>query len=163
MTYSRINAERPTQWEIEDAYLRNILTDEEYEYKRENIAMEDESDIEAEFGDNIKATARDGLEEYTGDYSDILDGIVEKGLVYAAREPKTGDIILVRTDDGEVFDLSKGKIKFTVRITQTIETTIEVEADDDYEAQQLAEEMVSDGDVDFDDWDADYDYDVEEE
>lgn len=163
MTYSRIEASRPTLKEIEDAWLNDILTDEEYEYKRENIAMEDESDIEAEFGDNIMATERDGLEEYTGDYSDLLDSIVEKGLVYAARDPKTEDIILVRTDDGKVFDLCKGKIKFTVRITQTIETTIEVEADDDYEAQQLAEEMVSDGDVDFDDWDADYDYDVEEE
>lgn len=160
MTYSRIEASRPTLKEIEDAYMNDILTDEEYERKIDSITMADISDIEAELGDNIKATNKDNGETITGDINDILEAFTPKNVAYFALDENDSFVIVV---NGEAWSLSKNKVKYRVIITQTIRTIIDVEADDEDEAEQLADDMVSNGDVDFDDWDADYEYEVEEE
>ena len=162
MTYNRLDTYRPTLKELQDAWLNNILTDEEHDSKVEAVAEADATDITEELGDELVAYDEYDDEVERGSFGDILEAITEKDLTYAARTDG-GQIVLIRTDDDGVFTLKKAKKTYTVYGNVVTPFSYTVEAYSEDEAREIVEDA-DPCDFDYDNWGTTVDItDVEED
>lgn len=117
MEITRLNADRQTMKEIDDAYCAGEIREEDYNSIMEETASKDFSEAIREIGagwydDIMFAVPTKGKERYYTDLNDIIDMIVRKDLTYIARAD--GRPCVVREDDGEIFLLFSEEEAFNI-------------------------------------------------